>query len=276
MKMAQPNDLKQLLQCVADSFGKETGALIKAQVAEALGVESVDVAQLNAQIAAIQAALTPNTQGQADVAANLLAALTALTTRVSTLEGSQAVAELTAVVATLNDGLAAETQRAIAAEAAIDAKIAQINITLTEVNNVLQTVENGSSTGCDCPAINTQLAEIANDLSNLKANDASQSQKITDLQALVVVLQQAANAAETLINDAVRDAADAKKTADEAKAIAAVVRDGLDSLSTREAEHHAHHEARFDEKLDREHVTQISCADLTAIFKAGLLSGVAK
>jgi chromosome segregation ATPase len=270
--MAVNQDFKSLFSCVAESFGEETAKHVKAAIAETLAIEKTDVADLTAKIEILKDILTPNGQGQIDAAANLLSALTNLAARVGTLEGSTAINELTAIVTQLGDSVQAEVDRAKAAEAALDKKLSEINISLTEITAVVEQAASNSGSSCDCAAIDAKLLSHTSDLSNLKASDAAQAKQITDLQDLVATLGGVNSAVASQIA-AVKAIADAAKaTADTAKATADAAQSAVNEAVRDHARDHADHEQKLDGKVDREEIA-VACSDMAAAFRMGLTKG---
>jgi chromosome segregation ATPase len=272
MKMTVNQDFKSLFACVAESFGEETARHVKDAIAEALSIEKTDVADLTAKIDVLKTLLSPNDKGQADAAANLLAALTDLNTRVGTLEGSTAINELTIIVTQLGDSIQAEVDRAKLAEAALAEKLNEINISLVEITQLVETAATNPSGNCDCSAIDAKLLAHSSALSNLSASDAAQAKQIADLQELVATLGGVNSAVEDRIA-AVKATADAAKAmADAAKATADAAQSAVNEAIREHARDHADHEQKFDRKVDREEIA-VACDDMANAFRTGLVKG---
>ena len=187
-------ELNDLLVCVAATFGDSVGEAVNEKIAAVLALEGVDIAAVQAQIATLNSLLASNTAGDTTTAQSILAALTAIGNRVTTLEGSTAVADLTAVVAGLQAALATETQNRLDADAALQQNITSLQVTVDGLTQSIVSIQaeiaGGTGSGaCDCTALTAAIAEAATAITNLQASDAQQATQIAALQAAVVALQ---------------------------------------------------------------------------------------
>lgn len=217
-------ELHDLFVCVATTFGDEVAQAVEEKIAAVLALEGVDIAALQAQITALNNLLAGNTAGDASTAQAILAALTAIGGRVSALEGSTAVADLTAVVAGLQAALATETQNRLDADAALQQNITSLQVTVDNLTQSIVTIQGeiagGTGSGaCDCTALTAAIAEAATAITNLQASDAQQATQIAALQAAVVSLQ--TQAADIATAQATAAAALAAAQAAAAAAVAA-------------------------------------------------------
>jgi chromosome segregation ATPase len=265
-------ELTNLMQCIAQTFGIKTGEAIKAEITKVLNLENIDITTLNNRITTINNLLaTTDTNGQA-TAQTIINTITALTTRISTLEGDTRVAAVQAAVETLTSGLEAEVTRAKAAEAALAAQIATINTSLAGLQAQIAAIP--PDTTCDCAAITAALAAHSTQIANLQASDASQSAQIAALQSTVEGLTNSVAAAQAASAAASAQAASAANAAAAASAAAAAASAAVAALDTREDNHYRKHEADLEGKVSRVEVEGIDCAALGEMFAAGVRFGI--
>jgi chromosome segregation ATPase len=261
-------ELTQLMQCIASTFGVKVGEAIKVQIANVLSLENVDVASLQANIAAIQAML-----GTGDTATTIIANLTALTARVAALEGDTRIAAAQTAIVAMEAALATETARALAAEAALAAQIGTINGSLSTIGSQIAALQSGQ-TGCDCTALAASIAANSTAIANLQGVDAAQAAQIAALQATVEGLSTSLASASAAATAAASAAAAAQATANAAAAAAAAARAAVDDLDDRERGHHEDHETKLGGKVSRAEVAAIDCVSLGALFAAGIQLGL--
>jgi len=269
------DDLTSLIACIASSFGDEVGQAVNEKVASVLAIEGVDIAAVQAQIATLNSLLSANTAGDAASAQSILAAITSIGARVSTLEGSTAVADLAAVVASLQTALAAETQNRLDADAALQQNITSIQSTVDQLSQSIIAIQNstGAQTPCDCVALTAAIAEQATAIANLTAADAQTASQIASLQAAIEALatsaagiaaaQATADAAAATAQAALANAASASAAAASAQAAAAAAAAAVADLDTRNGQEHG----RFVTKAE---VMDVNCAAIGAAFRASM------
>lgn len=145
--------VEELFGCIASQFGIATGEAIQAAINELIALPNVDIAALTAAVGQIQALLDADegTEGF-QLGQNIVTALTSLTSRVTALENDTVVAQLQSMVNSLGVDLANETNRAVAAEAALQAQIDNLTSDLAALEAV---VANLPTSSCDCAALRT-------------------------------------------------------------------------------------------------------------------------
>jgi trimeric autotransporter adhesin len=228
-------ELNTLFTCIAGTFGDEIGLAINERIDALVQLEGLDVANLQAQLVALNNLLSTNTSGDATNAQAVLAALAALDTRLDTLEGSTAVAELQAALAAAQAALTAEV---IARQDADAAQAAAVGVLQTQVDGLAQSLvsiqgqlEQNQGGACDCTAIAASIASLSTSVANLSASDAEQATQIAALQASVEALSTqaagiaAASAAAAAAQAAAAAAAQAAATAAVAAAAAQATAD---------------------------------------------------
>lgn len=130
-----------------------TGEAIQTAINELIAMPSVDVSALTAAVAQIQAPLDADegTEGF-QLGQNIVTALTNLTSRVTTLENSDVVAQLQSMVNSLGTDLANETNCAQAAEANLQGQIDALTSDLAALEAVVAALPTAS---CECAALRT-------------------------------------------------------------------------------------------------------------------------
>lgn len=224
------NELDILIDCLVTSIADTTGQAINDKLADLVNLQGVDLNALTAQVAALNAALASNTEGDQLTAQAILAQLAALDSRLDSVEAlTPVVASLQTAVAGLQAGLAAEVlarqQSDDALQASITALTAQIDTLSQQVSTV---VNNPGGEGCDCAALNAAIAAHATALAGLEASDAAQQTLLTALAGRIEALevsaagiaaaQAAATAAATAAAAAAASAAAAQAAATNAQA----------------------------------------------------------
>jgi hypothetical protein len=273
------NDLTQLMQCMATTFGQKTGAAIKTEVARVIGLEQVDTAAITAAVNAIQALLDENGNSADGIqlGQNIIARLTSLSGRLDSLENSTALSQLTVIVNGIDAALTAETARAQAAEAALAADLAAVEANVTTLQDqvaALQTSYNNDQ-DCDCAAIAAALAANATAIANLQASDSSTAVQIAAAQAAIEAMQVSVASVAASVAAAATAAAVADGKATAAAAAAAAVAADLAALTALEQQRHSDHNRRYNHHIHRDEVSAISCVDLGALFDAGISAGLA-
>jgi hypothetical protein len=238
-------ELSTLFTCIASTFGDEIGLAINERLDALLALEGIDTQNLQAQLTALNALLSANTDGDATNAQAVLAALAALDTRIDTLEGSTALAALQVTVASVQASLATEIAERQAEDAAQLLLIQELQVRadgLAQSIVAIQT-ELGQSGGpaCDCVALTTSIAELSTAVTNLQATDAAQTTQIAALQtaieglssqaAAIAAAQAAADAAAATAQSALAAAATAQATATAAAAAAATAQSTADGAA---------------------------------------------
>lgn len=273
------DDLTSLITCLATTFGDEVGQAVNEKISAVLALEGVDIAAVTAQINTLTSLLSANTAGDAASAQSILAAITAIGDRVSTLEGSTAVADLAAVVAGVQAALAAETQNRIDADAVLQSGINAVQSSVDQLSQAIVAIQNdlgnGGSGACDCAALTAAIAEQATAITNLQASDAQQATQIAALQSAVEGLQTqaagisaaqaAAAAAAATAQTALANAATAQAAASAAAAAAAAASAAVAELDARNEHEHGH----FVTKAE---VMDVNCAAVGAAFRAAMRS----
>ena len=271
------DDLASLIACLASTFGDEVGQAVNEKVNAVLSIEGVDIAAVQAQIATLNSLLTTNTNGDAATAQSILAAITSIGSRVTALEGSTAVADLTAVVAGLQTALAAEVQSRQDADGALQSSITSIQSAVDQLTQSVVSIQNnqGGTPACDCTALTSAIAEQATAIANLVAADAQTASQIASLQAAIEGLttaaagiaaaQATADAAAATAQTALASAAAANAAAANAAANAAAAVAAVAELDARNEHEHGH----FVTKAE---VMDINCAAIGAAFRASMRS----
>jgi trimeric autotransporter adhesin len=273
------DDLASLVACLASTFGDEVGLAVNEKVNSVLALEGVDIAAVQAQITTLNNLLSANASGDAASAQSILAAITSIGSRVTALEGSTAVADLTAVVTGLQAALATETQNRLDAESVIQSNIASIQSNVDQLSQSLVSIQNaidaGTSSACDCAALTAAIAAQATAITNLQASDASTATQVAALQAAIEALatsaagvaaaQATADAAAATAQAALASAAAATATANAAAASAAAAAAAVAELDARNEHEHGH----FVTKAE---VMDINCAAIGAVFRTAMRS----
>lgn len=239
-------ELNTLFSCVATTFGDEIGQAINEKLDAVLALEGIDTANLTAQIAALNALLDANTTGDATNAQTVLAALAALDTRLDTLEGSTAVADLQAALATAQAALATETAARLAEDAAQLLLIQELQQRADSLQSSIVSIQTelgqtGGTGACDCVALTNSIAELSTAVTNLQASDAAQATQIAALQtaiegltsqaAAIAAAQAAADAAAATAQAALAAAATAQAAANAAGTAAAAAQSTADGAA---------------------------------------------
>lgn len=268
------SDLQTILQCVSTQFGIATGQAIKAEISNLVGMQNVDLTAINAAIAQINSLLDtdPETAGTQFNAASLIAQLTDLGTRLTTLESSEVVQNLTVIVNQIDASLSAEVARAQAAEAALGDQITTINTTITSLTTQLAALEaSGGSGSCDCAAIATEISALQTAVTNLQATDVGTATQVAGIQTQLAALAGEIAAATTATAAASTAAAAASAQAAAAAASVATLQATVAVLDDRENGRHLGHGNRLNDiegKLTA--IEAIDCTALAALFSAGI------
>lgn len=214
--------VEELFGCVATQFGIATGEAIQSAINELLAMPSVDVSALTAAVAQIQGLLDADegTEGF-QLGQNIVTALTDLTSRVTALENDTVVAQLQSMVNSLGVDLANETNRAVAAEAALQAQIDNLTSDLAALEAV---VANLPTSSCDCAALQAQITANGTAITNLQASDAATAIQIAAIQASIDTLSAQVTAASAA-------AAAATTAATAAATVAGAAQTAVDTLS---------------------------------------------
>lgn len=237
------NDLTVLINCLASTFGDEVGQALNEKIDNLVAMQDIDINALQAQLAALNAALASNTEGDTLTAQSILAQLAALDSRLDVLESATAVAQLQAAVAALQASAAAEAAARAAADAQLQSNIDSIQTALDSLVQQVTTIQNNQTGNpeCDCVALNAAIAEQATAIANLQGVDAAQAAQIAALQATVQSLstnsaaiaaaQAAADAAAAAAAQAAASAAAAQATATAAGTAAATAQATADAAA---------------------------------------------
>lgn len=265
-------DLEDLVTCLVAGFGNEVGSAVKDKFDEVLALEGVDINAIQGQINQLNALLAANAGNDTLTAQSLLAQLSGIGGRLDALEGSTAVADLAAVVLTLQNALSDEVKHRTDGDAANAAAIASVESAVAALTQQVIAIQTGggSDPACDCVALTQAIADQANAVTNLSASDAAQSVQIAALQAAISGLQTdavaiaaaqaAANAAQSTANTALANAAVAKAAADAAAAALAALKDRCDDDRDENEAHHSRH-------IHKDHVRAINCNAKIAQFR---------
>ena len=273
------SDLQTILECVSTQFGIATGNAIKAEISNLVGMQNVDLTAINAAITQINALLDtdPETAGVQFNAASLIAQLTDLGSRLTTLENSEVVQNLTVIINQIDSSLTAEVTRAQAAEAALGEQITSINGTIATLTTQLAALEaSGGSGGCDCAQIASDISALQTAVTNLQATDAGTATQVAGIQAQLATLASDIATATAAAAAASASAAAAQTAAAAASAAVATLATTVSDLDTRETERHNGHGGRLNSiegKLNA--IEAIDCTALAALFSAGITSGLA-
>ena len=262
--MTQPysNDLTVLVNCLATTFGDEVGQAVQDKFDQVLALEAVDINRITGQIAQLNALLAANTTSDSVTAASILSQLHTIDGRLDNIEGSTAVANLTAVVAALTASLTAETASRVAGDENLQNEINAIRSTVEGLSQQLVALENGGSTTnntCDCPAIMSQLAAQTTALANLQAYDAATAIQITSLQATVQGLHTSVLAAQAAADAAAATAQSALTAAAAAAAAAAKVASDLAALTALQTTRDHDNQEAHDTFITKVEIQNINC-----------------
>jgi uncharacterized coiled-coil protein SlyX len=273
------NDLQTLFQCLAQTFGEETGRAVKAEIQSVINLGQIDVAALNAKITTIQNLLDadPNTP-EFDIATNLITQLTSLSGRITALENDTALQSLSSIV----NG--------------IDAGLAQLVNQVQDLTAQVTALQNATPTPVDLTEVNAAISGLTTSVSNLQAVDVTQASQITALQSDVVAAAAAAGNALSVANAAAATVAGvssqisdlqtsqaaqdlaiaaAAGTANAAAASASAANTAVTSLAATVAQGLADAQACCDTTVKKTDVTAIDCAALGLIFRASIAAGIA-
>jgi trimeric autotransporter adhesin len=277
MSTTYNEELTVLVNCIATTFGDEVGQAINDRITQLIDLQEVDVLALQAQLSALNAALSSNTEGDQLTAQSILTQLAALDSRLDVLEGSTAVAQLQAAVSAIQASAVAEATARETADAANAAALASLQNALDSLTTQVTTIVNegtGGGAACDCVAITADLAAHATALANLQASDAQQGSQITSLQAAVQTLQgqvagiaaaqAAADAASATAQTALAQASAAQAAAQAAATAAAAA-----SAAAAAAQATADSAGASGDTLMVE-IKNINCANLGASFRQAL------
>jgi chromosome segregation ATPase len=235
MSTTYNDELNTLISCISTTFGDEIGQAVQEKFDQVLALQGADINAISAQIATLNALLASNTEGDQLTAQSILAQLSALDSRLDVLEGSTAVADLTAVVDAIQTALTAETAARTAGDTALRSDLDELEATVATLTQQIVTIQNegtgGTGGDCDCVALTAAIADLTNRAVNLEASDAQQSVRITALQdalaglstsaAAIAAAQAAADAAAADAAAAAAAAAAAQATANNASTVAA-------------------------------------------------------
>jgi chromosome segregation ATPase len=271
------SNLQTILECVSTQFGIATGEAIKAEISALVGMQNVDLTAINAAIAQINSLLDtdPETAGVQFNAASLIAQLTDLGTRITTLESSDVVQNLTVIINQIDASLSAEVARAQAAESALADQIDTINGTITSLTTQLAALEAaGGSGGCDCAAIATEISALQTAVTNLQATDAGTATQVAGIQTQLAILAGDIAAATAASASASASAAAALAAAAAVAADVVTINNTIAVLDDRETTRHNGHHGRLtgiEDKLNA--IEAMDCTGLAALFAAGIAAG---
>ena len=264
--------VEELFGCVATQFGITTGEAIQAAINELIAMPNVDIAALTAAVGQIQALLDADegTEGF-QLGQNIVTALTNLTSRVTTLENSDVVAQLQSMVNSLGTDLANETNRAQAAEANLQG---QIDALTSDLAALEATVASLPTSSCDCAALQAQITANATAITNLQASDAATAVQITALQDSLANLGAAVAAASAAAVDATTAANNALGLANAAQTSVNALATAVTALDAREAAADAAAGVRLTalEGFKAE-VLAVDCSALRTLFTSGITLG---
>ena len=261
--------VEELFGCIATQFGIATGEAIQAAINELIALPNVDISALTAAVGQIQALLDADegTEG-VQLGQNIVTALTNLTSRVTTLENSDVVAQLQSMVNSLGTDLANETNRAQAAEANLQG---QIDALTSDLAALEATVASLPAASCDCAALQAQITANATAITNLQASDAATAVQITALQDSIAALTAQVAAASAAAAEATTAANNALGLANAAQTSVNTLATTVAALDAREAAADAAAGVRLTAlegfKAD---VLAVDCAALRTMFTNGI------
>lgn len=264
--------VEELFGCIATQFGIATGEAIQTAINELIAMPNVDVSALTAAVAQIQALLDADegTEGF-QLGQNIVTALTNLTSRVTSLENSDVVAQLQSMVNSLGTDLANETNRAQAAEANLQDQIDALTSDLAALEAVVAALPTSS---CDCAALQAQITANGTAITNLQATDAAIAIQIAAIQASIDSLSAQVTAASAAAAAATNAAAAAATVAGAAQAAVDTLSDTVADLDAREAAATATTGTRLTalEGFKAE-VLAVDCSALRTLFTNGIDMG---
>jgi chromosome segregation ATPase len=267
--------VEELFGCIATQFGIATGAAIKSEIDALLGLPNVNITALQAAVTQIQALLDadPNTEGF-QVGQNIITQLVSLGDRITALENDTVVATLQTMVNSLAVDLAAEVNRAQAAEQALQDLIDGLQTQVTTLQTALDNLPAGN--GCDCAALQAQITALQTTITNLQAADAQTAVQIAALQTSVGDLSAQITAAATAAAVAQATASAAATAAAAAQATADANATAIASLDAREQSNHNNHGTQIAglQAFKTAFLNQ-SCTNLRGMFEAGITLGKA-
>jgi chromosome segregation ATPase len=270
--------LNQTLECLLAGIGEQTGAAIKTEINNLIGLQNVDLQALQATVAAIQGLVDadPNTPGF-QVGQNIVAQLVALGNRIDSLEASTVVAQLQVLVNSINAALAAEVVARAEADAALQAGLDALSAQYDSLSQQVTTIiNNPTGESCDCEAIAAQITALETSLGGLTGTDAAQAAQIATLQGQIASLSSGLAAAVAAANAAAAAAATALATANGAAASVAALQATVEAIDTNHHGHHGQHRGRLTQlESFKAGVEAISCAALLAKYATGLSAGLA-
>jgi chromosome segregation ATPase len=267
--------VEELFGCIATQFGIATGAAIKSEIDALLGLPNVNITALQAAVTQIQALLDadPNTEGF-QVGQNIITQLVSLGDRITALENDTVVATLQTMVNSLAVDLAAEVNRAQAAEQALQDLIDGLQTQVTTLQTALDNLPAGN--GCDCAALQAQITALQTTITNLQAADAQTAVQIAALQTSIGDLSAQITAAATAAAVAQATASAAASAAAAAQATADANATAIAALDAREHSNHNNHGGQIAglQAFKTAFLNQ-SCTNLRGMFEAGITLGKA-
>jgi len=272
------NDLQTLFQCLAQTFGEETGRAVKAEIQSVINLGQIDVAALNAKITTIQNLLDadPNTP-EFDIATNLITQLTSLSNRIGVLENDGTLQNLSSIVNGIDQGLAT------------------LQSQVQDLSSQVSALQNAVVTPVDLTDVNAAIGGLQTSVANLQAVDVTQAAQITALQTGVGAAATAAAGAQSTADAATAAVAGvvsqvtslqtsqagqdlaiaaAAGTATAAAAAASAANTAVTGLAATVAQGLADAQACCDTAVKKTDVTAIDCAALGLIFRAGIAAGM--
>ena len=261
--------VEELFGCIATQFGTATGEAIQAAINELIAMPSVDVSALTAAVAQIQALLDADegTEGF-QLAQNIVTTLTNLTSRVTTLENSDVVAQLQSMVNSLGTDLANETNRAQSAEANLQDQIDALTSDLAALEAVVAALPAAS---CDCAALQAQITANGTAITNLQATDAAIAIQIAAIQASIDSLSAQVTTASAAAAAATTAAAAAATVAGAAQTAVDTLSGTVAALDAREAAATTAAGTRLTALEDfKAEVLAVDCSALRTLFINGI------
>lgn len=264
--------VEELFGCVATQFGVATGEAIQTAISELLAMPTVDISALTAAVAQIQGLLDADegTEGF-QLGQNIVTSLTDLTSRVIALENDDVVVQLQTMVNALGTDLANETNRAEAAEAALQAQIDTLESTLSALQTQISTLPTDA---CDCAALQAQITANNTAITNLQATDAAVAVQVAGIQASIDALSAQVASASAAAAAAALTATSAATVAAAAQTTADALVSTVAALDAREAAADAAAVARLSAlETFKAEVLAVDCTSLAGMFRAGIVTG---
>ena len=272
MTTSSTNQFDILIDCLVTSIADSTGEASTDKLADLVNLQGIDLNALQAQVAALNAALASNTSGDQLTAQSILSQLGALDSR---LDSSEAVipqlGTLAAAVSALQAGLAAEQARAEAAEAGLQAAIDAHQAAIDSLSASIVAIQNGGNQeACDCAALTAAIAAQATAIAGLEASDAAQSVQLAALATRVEALEVAAAGiaqAQAAAQAAAAAAAAAAASAAAAQAAAAGAQAEVDALEAVVAANAASQSTINNTFVTKVEISGVDCAVHGATYR---------